>query len=194
MKKLLLAAAALSLMAAPAYAQTHTLAFEGSVAAKCHLPEVNTTYDLTTELEIGDDGYLVNGNNMGWTTVLNLSGQFGGASAWCNTATDVSVTGNRLVHESLPPTTTHSMYNNIPAGFTRTLPMQLVNFSVGGAGGVTFPTLNTGNNLDAGNAVIQSSVGPFAGPISGEFQLWNHFNRPWAGDYVATWTLTFTPS
>lgn len=188
MKRLSFAAAALSLMASPAFAQTtHGLEFNGTVAPMCHLPVVNHVHDLTAMLQIGDDGHFVGGSSI----VFNLTDEFGGATAWCNTVATVEVRGNRLVHESLPADTTASAHGNNPVGFTRTVPMVLRNFNVGG---LAFPSpLNTGSNLD-GIPQSLTSTGPFAGPITGRFELLRGANRPWAGDYRATWTLTFTPS
>ncbi len=197
MKKMLIAtaaAAAVALTAGAASAQV-SVQLNGNVQAACNLPVLNET--RTVDLSIDSNGYLAVGNDGGMTKIFDLGDETGNAELWCNTSSDVTIQGSRLVHISKP--ITHGTFGI--AGnptFTDTLPMIVDSLTVGGANGVAFPVLSTGGNLDVSGGQLGkmtlTSAGAFAGPIDGNVNLWHSTKRPIAGDYRAQWTLTITPN
>ena len=194
MKTILMGAAALSLIAAPAFAQDTSVTFTGNVAAKCDVPQINETVPVNLALDA--DGYL-NGGNKDFTTVFDLGALLNGVEAWCNTATTVEVTGTSLVNAAAGGV--NGIYG-LSNGFTATIPMRIADLSIGGTNGVSWSgeELNTGAGLDGvgGNPASsdKTSNGAFAGPVSGLVQIWNADKRPVAGAYSAQWTVTVAPN
>ncbi len=192
MKTILMGAAALSLIAAPAFAQDVNVTFTGNVAPTCDVPQFDRVVPVNLALDA--DGYL-NGGDGEFTTVFDLGALLNGVEAWCNTVTTVEVTGTSLVNAAGGGV--NGIYG-LSNGFTATIPMRIADLSIGGANGVSWSgeELNTGSGLDGvgGNPASsdKTSAGAFAGPIEGEVQIWNADLRPVAGDYTATWTLTVT--
>lgn len=198
MKRIALAAAALSMMAAPAFAQvtSNTFDLNGTVSPACSMPALGGTYNI--DIPVDANGY-VNGGDQGFTTIADLGALTSGMEVWCNTASSVTVSGTRLVHENYPINT--GVYG-LPGGqFTHTIPMRLANFSFGGPNGVSWGEnqLNTGTTLDVKTGGVigsdtKTSAAHFAGGVSGQLQIWNADRRPIAGDYRAQWSVTVSPN
>src|SRR5690606_29974462 len=137
-----------------------------------------------------------NGN---FTTIADLGPLSGGAEVWCNTASAVTVSGTRMVHENYDVNTTGT-YGLPGTNFTHTIPMRLADFNFGGANGVSWGTndLNTGTTLDieggAPGTETKNSAAHFSGGVSGQLQLWNADRRPIAGNYQAIWTINVSPN
>ncbi len=191
MKTILMGAAALSLIAAPAFAQDVQANFTGNVAATCDVPQFNQT--VPVDLTLDANGKL-NGGDGEFTTIFDLGQLLAGEEAWCNTSTSVTVTGTSLVNSAAGGV--NGIYG-LPNGFTATIPMRIADLSIGGANGVAWSgqQLNTGAGLDGsggGGSSTKTSAGAFAGPMSGLVQIWNADRRPVAGAYSAQWTVTVT--
>jgi hypothetical protein len=198
MKTLLMAASALSLLAAPAFAQDANVDLTASVAEKCSSLAAFSTTIALGELPIDADGYLI--GNGGFEDIAggDLNDLTNDATVWCNTAATVTVAGTPLVHESLSDV--NDSNRSYADGFMRHIDLRIAGFSFGG---VSFGNdLNSGNLLDnASGSLSESSTGAFAGPVTGQAQLWTGDylylqgpQRPLGGGYRAEWTFTVTPN
>lgn len=197
MKRILLAASALSLLAAPAFAQNNSnVVFNGTVGSACDVPSINTVFDISAQLVLNADGFLANGNDAGFTDLVDLGVLTAGVDAWCNTATTITIAGTSLVNAAGGGV--NGIYGGIAGGdFTATIPMNLEGLSIGGTHGVSWPVhgqLSTGGGLDGGNTQSLSSATAFVGPIEGVLQIWNATLRPVAGSYTSTWSVTVAPN
>lgn len=197
MKRILLAASALSLLAAPAFAQNNSaVTFNGTVGSACVVPSVNQTFDISANLVLDANGFLAAAAPGSFADLVDLGALTSGTDAWCNTATTVAVAGTSLVNAAAGGV--NGIYGGIAGGdFTATIPMNLEGLSIGGAHGVSWPThgdLSTGGGLDGGQIQSETSASAFAGPVEGVLQIWSPTLRPVAGSYTSTWTVTVTPN
>ena len=205
MKKILLGAAALSVMAAPAFAQSPAeVDLSASVGGACSAISAMGGVVSLGQLPLNGDGYLAGSVEGGeiWQAIPggDFSALTSGSEVWCNTKGKVTVTGTALVHESLP-VTDRGRTND---GFMRHIDLRINGFSFGGANGVSFGEngLNTGSSLDnATRSADRTSGGAFAGPVGGVAEMWlgdyiynQGLARPLAGAYRAEWTFTVTPA
>lgn len=188
MKRILLAASALAMIAAPAAAQTYSggasdsVVLSGSVAKACNIMGTGATIDLTPSLAINDQGFLTIPANQ-FTEVADLGAAFG--DVWCNTKANVTMSGDLLSADGI----TSTANNYAGAGFTHKIAVGIFNLDVGG---VAVPFINTGADQFSGSA---QSVQHFAGPVTGSLRIFNDGSRrPIAGTYEATWTLTVAPA
>lgn len=188
MKRIILAASALSLLAAPAFAQSYSggasdsVVLSGSVAKACNIMGSGATIDLTSSLAINDEGFLQIPANQ-FTQVADLGAAFG--NVWCNTKANVTMSGDLLSADN----NTSTANNWAGTGFTHKIAVGVFDLNVGG---VAVPFINTGS--DQFSASAQSDK-HFAGPVTGSLRIFNDATRrPIAGQYEATWTLTVAPA
>lgn len=184
MKKLLIAATALSLMAAPAFAAptTASIVINGSVTAKCDptgaIPALTVTIpgDLSTN---------TGGLNAGLINALTGSGTGTGVCNGVNTT--YSITATPLTGSNVPSAAA------IAAGFTNIINYQLALSLTGYASGTTNPTytVNTGTPLTGTLGLANVTGGSF--DVNGA-ALPSGASILVAGAYTSTVTLTVTPS
>ncbi len=188
MKRIILAASALSLLAAPAFAQSYSggasdsVVLSGSVAKACNIMGSGATIDLTSSLAINDEGFLQIPANQ-FTQVADLGAAFG--NVWCNTKANVTMSGDLLSADGNISTAN----NWAGTGFTHKIAVGVFDLNVGG---VAVPNVNTGQDQFSASA---QSAQHFAGPVTGSLRIYNDATRrPIAGLYEATWTLTVAPA
>ena len=183
MKKILLGAAALSLFAAPAFAQDGgQVNLNGDVAELCTVSGAGDSIDLTPFLAVNSDGFLNLPANQ-FTTVADLGDAFG--NVMCNTAGTITLSGDLLSADG----NTSTANNWAGPGFTHKIAVRATGMNFGG---VTLGDINTGQDQFSRSV---NSTRWFAGAIAGELQIFNDATRrPIAGEYDATWTLTVAPA
>lgn len=190
MKKILMAAAALSMFAAPAFAQDGgDIVLSGEVAERCAVSGTGATIDLTPFMAVNDSGFLALTPN-DFTTVADLGAAFG--NVWCNTAGTITLAGDLLSADG----STNTANNAAGAGFTHKIAVRATGMSFGtaGNGAISVPLADINTGLDQFSRSVTSSK-HFAGPAVGSLQIFNDASRrPIAGVYEATWTLTIAPA
>ena len=190
MKTILMAASALSLIAAPAFAQdaSSTVNLAGTVAEQCGEGNHISGYDVNNDWAQGDITGIDMDNGVGQFEGYT-SGQRSFGNLWCNTAATVSLevtpfstsnsttdTGSFANSFDVRVTTNTSVYwnNNIPGGVVETAGSSVM------VSGDTAGAFETGSGQYSGMIV---EILPVAG--SG-----GNPKRPVAGDYTGSITLT----
>lgn len=205
MKKILLAASALSLLTAgAANAQVaHSVTVTAQVADACGLG--GTAWNsgaVNVTLPITDDGRLggADHNPGGFTTndLLTADELFGDVTVWCNAPATVTVSGEPLHLPGAVYMPEGVANPALPAGFTDYLPLTLRTSSTDlfSVAGYEFPVdLNTGAGLD--NATKSQSMdipSAFEGELEGALKYWGQEGRRFiAGTYTANWSISIAP-
>jgi hypothetical protein len=190
MKKILLGAAALSMLAAPAFAQStqsQNVVVNGSVAPLCGLGNQSGggTGGYTPTLSLGS---LVDGNGQ----LRSISENIGFGNVWCNSKTVLTLGATKL--------TTQTLLSD-PSSFVNEL--DLIVDSDTGEGGSIFPYFGTATQVRSGATITNNLGGDFETGI-GKYQkarvrvalptgtVGN--DRPVAGAYTGSITLNVTAS
>lgn len=206
MKKILLAASALSLLAAPAFAQTAnaSVTLNGNIGEACGVTgALLTNNTFPVNMPIDSNGRLALAPTFGDNPIATAQQLFGNGEIWCNASARITVTGTPMLHTSLPLQNNHAR----PAAgeFTGIVDLNLRIDATNGfkIGNVQFPAgrLNTGAGLDVGGGGNVSGVahvdsaGAFAGQMEGTMFLYGgEPRRLLAGDYRSQWTITVAPN
>lgn len=201
MKKILLVAAALSTLAAPAFAQVNgSVTVTASVNKACGLTGTLRSGNVPVVLPVGNDGRLT-GTTGGFqeNNLLTADEMFGDVNVWCNSPANVTVSGEPL-HLPGAVFLGEGVQNPaLPAGFTDYVPLALRTSSTSAfsVAGYAFPVdLNTGAGLDnATKSQTMAIPSAFAGELVGNLKFWGAEQRRLiAGSYTATWTINIAPA
>jgi hypothetical protein len=194
MKTVLIAATALSLLAAPAFAQnaSSTINLGGTVAKACGLGNHISGSDSNVAWAQGDISAIpmtdAEGQFNGYT-----SGQRSFGNMWCNTAADVSLTVTSFSTAN-STTDTGSFANSFDVKVTSDTS---VYWSAGHTAGGVVQSSGTTDGVGSGNmpGAFETGTGRYSGlvveilPVIGSG---GNNKRPVAGDYTAAITLTAT--
>ena len=200
-KTLMMAAAAATMIAAPAFAQTPgagTQYADGIATYEFRAPVVNfckfgsagngdlagsnvTTFDRAISVAEGDRGFNVNIQNPADNTVQGASGGFVFAQAQCNTRFNVTSTSTNAGLQS-------SYSGNASAAFLRKVPYQIA-FARGASGANTRSDLQ---DVASTNTLI-SNADPYAGAMSFQFAVRPNGGLLLAGSYTDTVVVTMAP-
>lgn len=188
MKKILIAAAALSTLAAPAFAQTtQNVAVTGSVAKQCGLGNQSGggTGGYTPTLALGS---LVDGNGQLSVTPQNI----GFGNVWCNGPASVSLSATALQSDSTAPFDSSSFVNKLDLIVDGT-----------GLSGSIFSYLGAATQVRTGAPATNNVAGAFEtgtnnyqkARVSVALPTGTVGNdRPVAGGYSGSITLTVSPT
>ena len=199
MKRIILAASALSLLAAPAaFAQNATVGVNASVENKCSAVGLASQTISLGQLPLDANGFLAGSGDFDNIPGANLNALTSNKDVWCNTAANITIAGTPLVHSSLDQFDRGRGYTD---GFTRHIDMRIAGFSYGGVSFSDPEALNSGSGLDnaTGSQTVNSN-GAFVGKVNGTAQIWSGpavygqpKMRPLGGTYRAQWTITVAP-
>lgn len=204
MKKILLAAAAaaaLSTVAAPAFAQVNgSVVVTATVDKACGLTGTLNSGNIPVVLPISSDGRL-NGTTGGFqeNNLLTADQMFGDVNVWCNAPANVTVTGEPLQLPGARIMPENVQNPDLPIGFTDNVPLTLRTSSTElfTVAGYEFQTdLNTGAGLDnATKSQTMNIPSAFSGELVGNLKFWGAEQRRLiAGTYTATWTISIAPA